>query len=546
MSEALYWSEEEIVAAEKKHERKRRAELRRQGRVFDVFAEGHILYAKLPRGKKQGRIRWGQPENRHAERPAKHYGNFMGIPQGNLVVFDIDPQPGGADLDTQVEILCAALGIDTPSDLGTLAVLTPKEGAHIYVLWDAEVPVPKPGKDVLKHIDPRLTGDIRSSASNSYVLIPGSEVCDEEGFPIGHYSLWSGANPAQLSHEASANISELLGHQLGHLHTRTIRKSRTVTNDVSASSADTAHAAPREPAVANKNKVSTGVPASRSQALSAALSAAMLPTYHQKRAWVARAMSCCYSDADLLQLFADLDIDIDSNGGSPRRMEREELLAQLSRLDASVLCGAYCGAHRGSVRSEYTEALSVEQATERKHQRERSFSTYRNFQVLDPLFLAKRLSGGGTRKPGKSKKLAYRIAREVVSPNLLLGRTNIILSIGYLTERFEITRNQADRALRELRGVGFLRIHRKQYEGSPTLYRVGAAYIENGATSVLNALIADSADGGAWSHYQAEVDFSTGEIKVWCTRTGSTASDVSTKLASRERATQEGYADLLR
>lgn len=486
---------------------------------FDSMLEGYIDFGTLPAGKKFSKKRWSIPENRKSERP-KHQGNILGIPKNGLVVFDIDdPKTSGASTFEQLVILLAELDISLSNVSWTE---TPSGGFHVFVVWAPGVPVPKPSVDTLKNIDNRLTGDIRSSASNSYVLMPGSFVIDQDG----QKEYYEPANICGLP-VLSERLSQEFYDKLDGSPVNVRKKSAARTP---------------QKVLRNQNKNKGKVAPSKHRKLLDALTAANLRTNHQKRAWLKRATSCCLSDADIANMCTEIGIDYDRNGGNPVQMSWQQVVIHLAHLDASTECGAFC---EGSKRYKpsFATTISKEDAIARRQARDRAQQEYREYRVLDLYSIANSLNPG-ERKPGKAQKLAYQIASNELSLHLREGRTNILLGRAYLMNRYQVTNAQADRALRVMREHGVIYIHAKPVEGRTTLYRVNREFVDTGMTKVLNAAIKKNSEG-KWNFHRNEVDWSDGVITAIDADTGAMTSVFSKNLEELGYRLREKHAALI-
>lgn len=496
---------------------------------FSELMQEKVAWSKLPAGKKRGYVKWGLEENRSSTRIQGHRGNQMVIPTRDLVVFDLDVKPGDFSESNpdparrMRSILAEQLGV-SHRDLTT--VRTPSGGMHIYVPWGDSDFIPVLDVDNLKKLHPELKGDMRTSAKNSYLVAPGSWISTEElhndnKLPSPEYITWRGFND-----ERSYYYTE----QWGTLQALDAKKSREIytvlEGDKATEEAEQAKKAEQREQVRNKilnenlggNDTYHVLKRIENNGHYIALD-----RFHQKRAWVYRAISCHYSNDEIIEICIKLNIDIDSNGGSPQPLSQKELEDDINRLSASVVCSGVCGQERAHVHIENIGDSTPEELIARARARERAPKVWRTYSVVNLLKAADFIMRQGKRKkPGKLQRLAYEIVRNELNEHSLLGRKNIVLGLDYLQKQYGVNRSAASHALRILRNAGIIFIKRKQAEERLPIYRVSDKFIEQDITKCLRKTISVNSEGiKLWNWHHSDVDWVTGMITVFDTETGS-------------------------
>ena len=490
-------------------------------------------------------------------------GNWSVIPQrgSRLFIFDLDVSKlqiseDGTELPTSVEdrylearrsigYLSSLLGVDLRS---TYAQLSPSGGVHIFVLLPegtdpSELPSAKisDGMRALAGIPQELwhrelRGDLRSGASNGFILMAGSRLsvegqessADDYYRPLVSDPRWSdfkdyrSARKLRLLELPSSAVERLRAARAMDLELRAQANPPAATETVE-------QLAPLLPALSQGRVARELNPGSYSRLLRR-LKEQPPESFHRARAQIYRALSCCGSLESIAELCRDAGYGRDSY--SNRELSLEELLADMESMERRGMRAERCGSHCGSLRvvseapdghrlelkalaeeihaaklSESVElsALGHRRAAEssilearielsRRAQRGSDFGIYgkRRPRGLNYRELIREILGERSftaRLSGQDRAIAgYRLrALELVlgyfAPLFAAGAPVAIAPVSELTELFGWTPSQLREALRFLRSSGVLSLERRQVSGRASAYGPGEQRFLDGALS---------------------------------------------------------------
>lgn len=466
-------------------------------------------------------------------------GNWSVIPKAGsrLLILDLDVAKlkilaDGTEVPTSEEerylevrrslsLLSELLSMDIRA---TYAQLSPSGGVHIFLLLPegvdpAELPASKisDGMRSLAGIpgdlwDRELRGDIRSGASNGFILMAGSTLAD------GHYGpLVADPRWGDFKDYSSGRKLRLL--ELSQLAVDRLRTARALDLQLRPPRRE---AKPKGPALATENSEPNRrrelKPGNYSRLLKR-LEADPPKSYHEARAQIYRALSCCGSLESIAELCRDAGYGRDSHRG--RELTATELRSDMEAMENRGLKSDRCGSHCGSnwsMESPSTErnleltamisalsvaklqsadpanldpqriasAASLEARAELRlrDQRLGNYGIYgrRNPRGFDYRALALELIGErsfNARLRGEAVAIAgYRLrALELAvgyfGPLFSAGASVAIAPASELMELFGWTRSQLREALRLLRTAEVLKLVRRQVSGRAPGYGPG-------------------------------------------------------------------------
>lgn len=478
-------------------------------------------------------------------------GNWSVIPRtgSRLFIFDLDVSKAqiledGSEIPTTEETrylearraighLETLLGIDLK---GTYAQLSPSGGVHIFVLLpEGTDPTTLPaakisdGMRALAGI-PReswsdeLRGDIRSGASNGFLLMAGSRLSglDSTSSVAPYYRpLISDPRWSDFKDYRSARKLRLL--ELPPAAVERLQEARSIDLELRALARPLAvAAAPRDqidpvelPRISRELR-----PGSYSRLLKR-LEDEPPRSFHEARAQIYRALSCCGSPESIAALCKDAGYGRDSH--SNRELSDGELLADMESMERRGLRATRCGSHCGSARldavepgerqlelASLTEALQTAKlnanaelsalgfrrvgessllearaALRLRAQRSSDYGIYGkrnplglNYSAVTREILGERAFRG--RLAGRDTPIAgYRLRALELSvgyfgPLFAAGASVAIAPASELMELFGWSRSQLREALRFLRSSEIISLERRQVSGRASGYGPGA------------------------------------------------------------------------
>ncbi len=470
-------------------------------------------------------------------------GNWSVIPKrsSRLLVFDLDVKkhrllPDGSELSTTAEErylearksiaqLELILGMDLRQ---TYAQLSPSGGVHIFLLLPehvdpGELPASKisNGMRALAQI-PReswkteLRGDIRSGASNGFILMAGSRI---DG-PEGHYSPLV-ADPRWSDFKDYRSGRKLRLLELSSGAVERLREARSIDEGLQAEKS-------KSQRTARADRATNGLSISRSSELKPSSYSRLLQrlrdeplrSYHEARAQIYRALSCCSTPTAIAELCREAGYGRDSY--SRRELTDAELLADIEAMALRGLRSERCGSHCSSIGSvsstddqrgarlqeltgqiladrladpssmdvlSYSRAhssalLQARSMLELEAQRGADYGIYGrrkprgfNYSTLTEEILGAQVYGK-LRRHGQVKVAGYRLrALELAvgyfGPLFSAGSSTAIAPSKELTSLFGWTESQLREALRHLRAVGVVALTHRQISGRASGYGPG-------------------------------------------------------------------------
>lgn len=474
---------------------------------------------------------------------APRSGNWSVIPKASsrLLVFDLDVRKhrilaDGSKLPTtaeerylearrsiaQLELL---LGMDLRQ---TYAQLSPSGGVHIFLLLPesvdpAELPASKisNGMRELAQI-PRdrwkseLRGDIRSGASNGFILMAGSQIDDPEGYysPLVADPRWS-----DFKDYRSGRKLRLL--ELTDAAVERLREARRLDTALQTERNKKTKALSSEGTTEKLQLLRhTELKASSYSRILQRLRDEPLNSYHEARAQIYRALSCCSSPESIASVCREAGYGRDSYRG--RELTDAELLADMESMEQRGLRSMRCGSHCSSIGSDSTvdperqnrleelvaEILAASGADqtaldelssgrarssallrarsmlELEAQRVANYGIYGrrkprgfNYRTLTGEILGAQVYGKLLRheqvKIAGFRLRALELALGYFGPLFSAGSSTAIASSKELTSLFGWTESQLREALRHLRAVGVISLTHRQISGRASGYGPG-------------------------------------------------------------------------
>lgn len=474
---------------------------------------------------------------------APRSGNWSVIPksQSRIIVFDLDVskhrilEDGSKLLTTTDEryfevrksigYLEKILGIDLR---GTYAQLSPSGGVHIFLLLPESVdPGTLPsskisnGMRILAGI-PRenwkteLRGDIRSGASNGFILMAGSQIDD----PAGHYSpLVTDPRWSDFKDYRSGRKIRLL--EIPQTAVAALQEASRIDDSLRAERSKKSESAPlARPSLDNPLTLRSELNATSYSRLLQRLRDEPPGSFHEARAQIYRALSCCGSIEAVAAICRDAGYGRDSYSG--RELSDAELLRDMESMAQRGLTAERCGSHCSSIgvvsiadpqrtaelearaaklliakisdpdaadahsysRARSTSILEARSSLQLEAQRKGDYGIYGrrkprgfNYRTLIGEVLGAQIYGK-LRRHEQVKVAGYRLrALELAvgyfGPLFSAGSSTAIASSKELRELFGWTESQVREALRHLRTVGAIALTHRQISGRASGYGPG-------------------------------------------------------------------------
>lgn len=246
----------------------------------------------------------------------------------------------------------------------TYAQLSPSGGVHVFLLLPEGVdPKELPSSKIsngMKSLagvpeeqwETTLKGDIRSGASNGFILMAGS-ITWTHYRPIVTSRHWSDFKDyrngrklrlAELSASAVERLREAkkLDLELKELKLKEKREEKLASSKKKALSTDNAEessaASSTAPLSANRRKLAPGSSSKLLETL-----AAKTLSFHAGRAYIYRALSCCVTVDSIADLCVEAGYARDTYRA--RELSRDELIADIYAMHSRGLTSSRCGAH---------------------------------------------------------------------------------------------------------------------------------------------------------------------------------------------------------
>jgi len=481
-----------------------------------------------------------------ATAPAAGNWSVIPAPGSRLLIFDLDVAKSvilddGSSRPTDIDerYLEARRSLGHLEDLlglklhGTYAQLSPSGGIHIFVLLPegtdpGELPSAKisDGMRSVAGVPPEawaksFRGDIRSGASNGFILMAGSQIRSEDSNSRSYYrplvtdSRWSdfkdyrSGRKLRLIELPESAVDRLRRARRMDLDARTPRNSST-----------------RERAAAKEliltPRSTRELQSSNYRKLVERLAADAPRSFHAARAHIYRALSCCATPEAIAELCRDAGYGRDTHRG--RELSDGELLADMESMDrrgfTAERCGSHCGAlwgestgsddHRaelealvdsiraerlapgveldaaGYQRMEESSLLEARSTLRIRSQRDSSYGVYGKRKPLGLSYgeIVRELLGDrsySARSRGEVVRVAaYRLrALELMvgyfGPLFGAGASAAIAPAEELMGLFGWSRSQLREALRFLRSSGVISLEHRQVTGRAATYAPGFA-----------------------------------------------------------------------
>lgn len=475
---------------------------------------------------------------------APRSGNWSVIPKigGRLMIFDLDVQKtelhrDGTEIITDrnaryaetrraVEHLERSLGMSLRD---TYAQLSPSGGVHIFLLLPegvdpAELPSAKisDGMRSLAGIpqeewNQELRGDIRSGASNGFILMAGSRL-DDSGSK--HYRpLVSDPRWSDFKDFRSGRKLRLL--ELTAPAVERLREARRIDLERKASKVTS-----KDISLDDRSELIE--PVLRERSLQVGNYARILQrletepprSFHEARAQIYRALSCCASPETIAEICRQAGYGQDSHRG--RELSDSELLADMEAMARRGLTATRCGSHCNSLwneasgsrehrveltellaeirserlqglepsstayrRAEESALLEARTTLRRRAQRDGDFGIYgkrkpRGLQyhavlqeVLGERVFSRALRGEPTNIAGYRTR-ALELVLSYFGPLFAAGAPVAIAPVEELTNLFGWSKSQLREALRFLRSSEIIVLEHRQISGRSSTYAPGS------------------------------------------------------------------------
>lgn len=471
-------------------------------------------------------------------------GNWSMIPspRSRLYIFDLDVAKEKVlstgeivPTDSEERYLEARRSIGILSEFlsldlrATYAQLSPSGGIHIFVLLPegtdpAELPIAKITDGIRfeagipEDLWPTtLRGDIRSGASNGFLLMAGSSIPDEESGAIEHYRpLVADPRWSDFKDYRSGRKIRLL--ELTPLALERLKAARKKDLELKPKRTPRADRGPASKADGNLRDLNAASYGRLLQRLRGRPPA----SFHGARAQIYRALSCCGTPESIIDVWRIAGYDRDSARNT--ELSTEELLADIEAMDRRGLTSDRCGVHCGSsgwessepssrairlqelqdeilkarlqsqqelsaagyARAQETSLIEARAKLQLQAQRATDFGIYgkRKPRGFDYVELISGVLGGDTYRRmvrGEAVRLAgYRLrslelALGYFGPLFGAGAQIAIAPASELMELFGWTRSQLREALRHLRSIEVISLERRQVTGRASGYGPGDA-----------------------------------------------------------------------
>lgn len=420
-----------------------------------------------------------KPGRRNRYKRVPKVGNYGILPQGRLVVLDVDVHKGGK-LAEQIMLFSSLLGVDLDE---TLSVRTPSGGRHFYLMLPDSIEsaseLPKSNLRALQGEIQELSGlsvlvdaDIRSEAVNAYVVGPGSQIKDKI------YAINTSAPISTITLEGYDTLV-------------TLKRNRAAKRASEFPPIDLWADEPL-PETVGGSLLRTVPVSAVIQRVETALGRRNYLTYHQKRAFVKAALHCCYSNDAIAQACVVLGVNKDSS--SSKALHRFALQKDIhSFAPDERFHGPYCpvGQNRHDAdRGPMDETTFIEYQARRVAARSKRQAIPRsevfksiNPRVLDLSKISSRLteeSARGVR--AKQYQHAMLLVEELFQPLANVGAEKMLLSQERVATDLGLTRSQVTQAVRALRLAGIIEVRDRQTQGFAPTYVVHPQYIHRKLT----------------------------------------------------------------
>lgn len=444
-------------------------------------------FLRLKEDSKRPTGSYSEGKRNRLKRPPKS-GNYGIIPLERLIVLDIDTHPGGSPVEDQISIFSDFLEVDLTK---TFTVETPSKGFHFY-LWLPEDSfinlrsLPRASLRVYQDEFQDLMGttvaidaDIRSGAANGYVVGPESVV---DG---GLYRCVNDSEILEIPYQGLDNMLYLQAQRVAKKRQEREAKKRAAANKDQWIEG-----------VLPNGQISSPPPQETLERVRQGLRKKSFKTFHQKRAFVYYALTCCYTIESIADACADLDVDRDT--ASRKRIPRRRVISDLQKIDTPGNGhSTYCAVGFKSKRARAVEHARAKQTFEdyssrrvakMKAQRASEIQYFRagSPKVIDITLVFEALTAKSNRKRMTNQmKHCLGIVEFFLQPLSNLGARKIVLSKQRIAEELSLTDSQVTQALRLLRQVGVIELASKQVPGMAASYYVSDRFKDKQLTQYL-------------------------------------------------------------
>lgn len=410
-------------------------------------------------------------------------GNFGVIPGGRMMIIDID----GDRVEEQRAFFEELLEL---SRYDTVSVRTQSGGVHVYATIPADCDFVDFPKGSLRSVasllraelpyDIEIDADIRIAGVNSYVVGPGSvvngrsyEVTPESASTIG-----------EVSHAAVAAIKRVYRGKYQ------ATQNRRAQQESSSSSA----AVPTV-SIPDSSACDDVLDRASLRKLRGKLAQMSQETFHRRRAFVFASMRCCFSDAEIVDVWRVMGLHYDSS--KTHAMSAYDLAMDMARLRGKSgdleFHGGYCQ-HRRSGSSQQHFVRSVEENMAAMASR----VTARD-AVLEPvteehvaqshvvnMSAVEQALGRVARSSAQHVRDAVCLVEAFVQPVANVGGSSVVLARSALSQELHLSDSRVAQALRLLTRAQVLHIVSRQRTGLAAVYAVDAALVDTSLTAQLH------------------------------------------------------------
>lgn len=514
-------------------------------------------------------------------------GNWAAIPKigSRIYVLDFDVRKFKFDADGEevpttlkerweeangnVALMSSILGVDLTR---TYAQLSPSGGIHIFLKLPEDVdpkdlPATKfnDGMRKLAGIPEEdwgisLQGDIRSGAANGIILMAGSNIQanNRSNVYVPAVSTHRGSEvfkdfkmarklnllvlPMHSIEALKNSLAITESIKIAEAQKRRLAKSRNASEAASLESASDTQSelvAPKPVVLSadGSREISYLLELHGVKSVLDGLEDVPKATFHASRAHIFKALSCCYTDQELIQICRVAGYGKDSY--RERTLSNAELQEDFDSLRRRGFNAEKCGSHCPSKVNKKFQARadvepqkfeSIEEFSAHSITKLRS-SSKRDFVARDPksfnpsaityAVLGEGLVGdilsGQPRKIAAYRLDALDIAMNYFNPLFNSGAKEALASSKKLMEIFNLTDSQLRSAMRHLRDLGIIKLTRRQVQGSAPGYSVGKSrFIDPRIGYYLRKTWSTSAvmdSNGRRSHIGGYFDYIKGQVR---------------------------------
>lgn len=473
-----------------------------------------------------------------ASEGAPRSGNWSVIPKlgSRIMIFDLDiakskKLPGDVTVKTtkkerlaevreSLGFLSKLLSVDLRN---TYSQLSPSGGLHLFVLLPEGVdPKTLPSSKISNGMrsiagvpenewSTKLKGDIRSGASNGFILMAGSTVDGSSYRPTPSHSAWydfknyMNGRKLKLTELSTLAVERLQQAKTLDLELKKLKRSKA---GISKATKQSKLNAP----ISDSNALSRNIQAGDYTAIISRINSDFPMSFHSARAQLYKALSCCGSAQSIVDILREAGFARDTYGN--RELTDEELFDDIESMDRRGLKSTRCGTHCRVASSDSvvntqrvsnllnTKALeSIEDGSTLQSipasmllaarneldlgaQRGSDFGVFkkRNPRAFDYPLVVRALLGerlftralsGESLSIAGFRRRALTLAIGYFGPLFSSGAPNVIASHSELTKLFGYTVSQVKEALRLLRETKVIALVHRQVTGRTSTYGPG-------------------------------------------------------------------------